>query len=346
MKKIYLISLCGYTNYGNFWQKYAVKEMYRNFGYKTVSIRAERSIIKFILRPVDDFFHIIKNKRYRMFYFFSLQHGLNKRFWIKMAKFHKNDLFSTGSDQVWNPFMDPDNRGIYFLRFVKKEQRLCISPSFGVTKIDDEFVNEITDGLNGFEYLSSREKDGVEIIRTLTGRNAELLIDPTMMLNKNEWSKLFNNIKSNSKNYIILAMLGKLSNDKKTFLHNVAQNNNLFIIDIYERNNVFTPGEVLSLISNAKLVFTDSFHFSAFSINFNTPFIVAKREDSEVNSNMYSRITSLLSMFGMESRTYETISANQVFNCDFDYANDVLQMERKKFDRYMKKCLKITEDSL
>lgn len=340
-----IVTLYGHFNYGNRYQNYAVQEILKRYNYDATTIVVYKNL-KPILKTIAYFllqpFGNIKVKRYVKIAQFSNKCIPTKIIIRKDLKIpdkvsEQFQYFVTGSDQVWNPLIRQKERDNFFLRFAEKKQRICISPSFGVSQIAPEYIKDFTDGLNSFEHLCSRESDGAEIIRNLTGRDAEVLIDPTLALDKKQWSAIFSDVKLNNRKYIIKAMLGKCSGKKNEYIENLARQNGLEIIDIF--SNAFSPEEVLYLISKASAVCTDSFHFTAFSINFNTPFLVFQREGNKVGSSMYSRLTSLLKMFHLEERTYPSLSPAEVTKCDFNFSNEILAHERKKFYKYVEMCL-------
>ena len=95
-----------------------------------------------------------------------------------------------GSDQVWNPgyFTEKDS---YFLSFVKGKRKVALSASFGIDKIEEQEEKErITKRLKELTAISVREKSGQNIVYELSGRQAELVLDPTMMLTAEEWMEI------------------------------------------------------------------------------------------------------------------------------------------------------------
>lgn len=347
MDKIAILTLYGYYNFGNRLQNYAVQEVVRKFGYAPETLVVYPNV-KPLLRPafcsVKSALGDIKAKKYRKIYNFSKKYIPSKVIVkpdcvIPESVSDDYTFLITGSDQVWNPSIRPNERDNFFLSFAKKEQRVCISPSFGVDKLEDKYRDIYIKGLNGFANLCSREKAGVDIIRDLTGRDAELLIDPTLVLTKAEWEKVFSKSSRARGDYLVLAMLGKLSDAKKEYIKRIAEENSLEIIDVLAENSAYGPDEVLRLISEAQLVFTDSFHFTAFSINFKIPFVVCERDDDGISSAMFSRISSLLSMFNLEERKYPCNDLTQVLSCDFRDAQKVLEDERKKFYGFVERSL-------
>ncbi len=351
MKKLAILTLYGYYNYGNKYQNYAVQETLKRYGYdvQTLVVYSDR---KQLIRPAFFFLKALSGdtaaKRYLKIYHFSKKYIpiraiYKKDLQIPDAIADEYDFFAVGSDQVWNPSIRPKERQNFFLSFANREQRICISPSFGVSEIPEEFRSVYAEGLNGFEHLCSREEVGVKIIESLTGKKAEHLIDPTLALAKSEWKKLFLDSKKLDEKYILLALLGKLSRDEESYINNIACKNGLSIINVFATDSFYGPDEVLSLINNASLVFTDSFHFTAFSVNFGIPFIVTERKDDSVNSAMFSRISSFLGMLSLEERQYGKIKPGEELNCNFDNAQKVLEKERKKYFDFLDRSLKQNE---
>ncbi len=351
MKKIAILTLYGYFNYGNKYQNYAVTQIVKKYGYtpETIVVYPDcKQSVRHALLCLKSLSGNTDARRYLKIYRFSKKNIpvriiIKKDMQIPHTVANQYDYFIAGSDQVWNPSIRPKERQNFFLSFANKEQRICISPSFGVNKIDEEFREIYIQGLNGFNNLCSRESTGVEIIKSLTGKDAELLIDPTLALTKEDWKKVFTEAPKQKSDYLVLAALSELSDDKREYVNSLSQKYNLKIVDIFDKNEAYGPDEVLSLISNAKLVFTDSFHFTAFSVNFNVPFIVLRREDHVINSAMFIRMTSLLEMFGLEGRLFENVAEGKELTCDFSYANQVLEQQRIKFFNYLDRSLNKNE---
>lgn len=348
MKKVAIITVQGYHNYGNRWQNYAVQEVLKKYDCSADTIIAKRSGR---LLAVKSAMKILCGKKTGKRFFkmkrFSKENLKERKLIFKNYKIPENivsryDYFVVGSDQVWHPRMTSTERSFFFLEFAKEKQRICLAPSFGIDSLPKEYFREYESALNGFEKLCCREKSGVELINEITGRQAEWLIDPTLVLSKDEWRKLFANFSTKEKSYILVAFLGQLRNEERQKICEIAKKNNLEIVDVFNENVGLGPEEVLAYIENATLIITDSFHFTAFSINFNKPFVVLKRKGNEYGSNMFSRLESLLTLFDLQERIDCNISSDKLFTCDFGNANSILEFERERFNQYLEKCLKIS----
>ena len=98
----------------------------------------------------------------------------------------KYDKFVCGSDQIWSPNLFDEN---YFLKFVDNpDKKIAYAPSFGVNEIvDDELKINIGDLVKDIGSLSIREDVGVNIIKDIANRDAKVVLDPTLLLEKEIW---------------------------------------------------------------------------------------------------------------------------------------------------------------
>lgn len=357
MSRIGIVTIFGLRNYGNRLQNYAVEKLLTDKGHYCETIVPRKSFTYIAAKSI---YHLLKRLqkcpeaiRYQQFEKFVKRTTNVKYIYSRTGRIpeyisKEYDYFVTGSDQVWNPEFRKDAKYDYFLRFAAKNQRICISPSFGVTTIADEYRDLYRRSLDGFTYLCAREEEGATIINKLTGRTAETLIDPTMMLGRKEWRRVYDRKIAPDEPYLLQFFLEPLSKERKARIDAMSDEFNVNIIDIRNRNNALyytmAPDGFVQMIENATLVCTDSFHAAAFSINFNTPFYVFNRVSSEkaFANNMISRMDTLLKTFALEDR-FEPDVATARIECDFARANQRLQEERNKMSDYLDKCLKQRE---
>lgn len=304
MAKAAIVTLYGETNFGNRLQNFALETFLRSFDIKCESLifckkqplayKTKRAIKKCM-----GLFGLKKTEinREASFKRFSKKHISTRKIPIKydLNKLSEEyDFFIAGSDQVWNPsFGNFDSIfNQMFLVFAPKDKRIAFSPSFGVEHIPSPWIEKFRKGLLGFEYLSCREESGLRIIEELTGEKAPLIADPTLLVPIEEWIKLTELISENNPQSVCYFLGDKPS---------IAFNNDSFI-DVLDKKSgnyySYNPSDFLSLIRNAKMVYTDSFHACVFSIMFGTPFCVYQRKGN--GENMFSRIETLLKLFGIE----------------------------------------------
>lgn len=354
MNKVCIVTLYGNFNLGNRLQNYAVQQKCLESNFKVKSIKTytvdekkQKYVIVLIINFIRRIKHFISSKKMfinREFLDFEKQHLLMDKYEVYSNENNKRlnkkyDYFIVGSDQVWNPYFGLDEK-FAFLKFTNKN-KIAFSASIGVDEIPQEKQDKYRKGLNSLDYISVREERAKEIVQGLTDRqDIEVLLDPTMLLDRKQWQEISKKPKNfNNKKYILTYFLGDLDKAVKEELENYAQNNNLEIIDIMENGKPKTwigPSEFVYLEENAELICTDSFHSCVFGILMETPFVVFDRIDK--NKNMNSRIETLLCKFEMQDRKYNGSLTEKVFLYDFSHCQEILKKERKKAEEFLKKA--------
>ena len=353
MKKIGIITLYGNQNYGNRLQNLAVQEILEEQGFRAESIvlisrRYKWRQRTFRFRKLFQGVILGDIQATRLYHFLAFD-----RKYIKTKYLFKTDgqipanlaseydYFVAGSDQVWNICMKvvAGNFAFFFLRFAEDTKKVCISPSIGVDAIPEEYVERMRQWLSGFRYLSCREKQGAQEISRITGRDCEWLIDPTLYISSERWRNILSWKASEQAPYVFLAFLDGISKDLGKHIEEYAEAGGYTIIDPFDLHSSFygiDPAKFVELISNAHLVFTDSFHVTAFSINFHVPFYVFNRNTIQ---DISSRIESICETFCLEERfIYQQKPFEIRESCSFDAADRQLMIERRKFSDYLDKC--------
>lgn len=260
----------------------------------------------------------------------------------------KYDYFVSGSDQVWNPTY-PSTSSINFLQFAPKHKRVTFSPSFGVSEIPEFIKDNYSKWLNEIPYLSVREERGREIIKELCGREAVVLCDPTMCLTKEKWLSIAQKPDfDTSEPYILTYFLGDRTKKYDRYIDKIAKEYDLKIINLFDVLDLgyyaTSPQEFIYLINNAKLVCTDSFHGTVFSIIMNTDFVTFPRVES--GKSMNSRIETLLSSFNLQERNYNNLVLDKLFSTDFLNVDDILNKKRKEVFDFLQKAFNTAQEPL
>ena len=257
--------------------------------------------------------------------------------------------FLCGSDQIWNSavfYVDP----FYYLRFAPIEKRIAFAPSFGRDFIPDYNKRKITKYVSEIKYKSVREETGAEIIEKITGDVAEVLIDPTLVISAEEWSDNLKLTNQKTKEYILAYFLDEPSQKAKDFVMGISKKYNMPVIGLpynfetmpWSENVVDAgPSEFVSYIKNASFVCTDSFHGTAFSLNFNVPFYTFERNYGNADKQS-ARIQSILNMVSLQER-YEPYEIKDCFDISFEGVNCVLKKEREKAKKYLTDVLPSTQ---
>lgn len=365
-KKIGIITIYDCVNFGNRLQNYALyRVISEHLNCKcvtlvsqegTLSISNLKSLlyeylattpVKKILsqHPVDQKYwkfreftrKHIPTKFYRGSY--KLPYGLANEF----------DFFVAGSDQIWNYLLPGRFQSFekhswdYFLEFANYDQRVSYAASFGISKIPDDKRAMYTKRLCGFKYLSIREEEGAELVKSLTGKDVAVHIDPTMLLSSEEYKKVITTPeyrKKNQKKYILEYFLGGINHTRRELIDNLAKENDWSKVDLLDSTQiqyfVSSPSDFLYWIKNAEMICTDSFHAVVFSIIFQCPFVVFSRNDG---LHMNSRIITLLSGFGFLDRLFNGKDLNEYKYCNFEKTEEILIQKREIALRYLRSSL-------
>ncbi|WP_186667712.1 polysaccharide pyruvyl transferase family protein [Sporosarcina sp. BP05] len=381
MKKVGIITICDYNNFGNRLQNFAVQEVIKSLGYQVETIVNEHpskyindtNKVKSMVNRIKEMSieeitkkllsRLIQKSIYRdQIIYYEKRTDAFKKFThenitvssIEISNsniptgFSNNyDFFVVGSDQIWNPnyrYGSP----IDFLRFAPKSKRIAYAPSFGTSKIPNEYIQNYKLWLSEMKNLSVREDAGSKIIKELTGKEALILIDPTLMLSKEKWLTVSKTAINKPKvSYILTYFLGEISHKTKARINRISSENNLEIVNlvcIKDKQHYLTdPSEFIDYINSSEIFLTDSFHGVVFSILLKKPFIVFNKSEQSHSTN--SRIETLVSKFNLHQRMSENINEDEnIFNIDYTHVDEILEIERKKTIKYLENALNINDN--
>ena len=312
------------ANYGGILQNYALQAILKMMGhnvmtidyiYKPTLFRFFLSICKSRLRKHDyPDLNYIRPSAIQNFIdtYINVTNTVHK-YKLDIIYQYKIDAIIVGSDQVWRPQY---NRGVLedmFLKFTKDIdiKRIAYAASFGVDTMKEYKVWQIKEAkklIKKFDLVTVREDSGVKLCKDYLNINAIHVLDPTMLLNKEDYLKICDPVPVDKTNFIAAYIL-----DKTTHISNittVAEKNNLSLkLFSADKHLTLTIEEWLSIFRDAKFIITDSFHGTVFSLIFNKPFLTIT---NKVRGN--ARIDSLLRTFGLLKR--------QIYSCsdiELDY---------------------------
>ncbi len=220
-----------------------------------------------------------------------------------------------GSDQTWRPRYSPriDSFFLDFLQGDESIKKISYASSFGtdVWEFDQIQTNKFKLLLKQFHFVSVREKSAVKLCMDKFDVQAEHVLDPTLLLEKDIYMNLLSaKPTEHKKNGIFNYVLDK-SLEKKDIIKKCAKILQMPVFSSYplsthkesctieDFNDYIYPPieEWISSFYYADYVITDSFHGTVFSIIFNKPFISVANE-----YRGKARFISLLELFGLEDR--------------------------------------------
>ena len=187
------------------------------------------------------------------------------------------DILVVNSDQTWL-FGGNDYLDIGFLNFSRgwNKKKFIYGASFGINNwpFSKEIDINIKNILKNFTGVSVRENCAVDLVQQHLGIKPELVLDPTLLINKKHYLNLIRNYKGNfdiNQNYLCFFLLIK-NEQKLNFVKESIKFLNYKNYSINPEINDYVEDFLFS-IKNSKAVITDSFHGTVFSIIFNKPFI-------------------------------------------------------------------------
>ena len=267
---------------------------------------------------------------------------------VKQASKGKYDAYVVGSDQCWRPCYNAFLPSM-FLDFVQDKQvkRIAYAASFGTDKW--EFTPQQTAVCallaKKFDMVSVREDSGVKLCKENLGVDAVHVLDPTMLLTKEDYIQLIEKEKEPKSDGTLFNYILDPDAKKSAFIQKVAKAKGLKAFQVlpkcqtetrtkedikYRIEDCVFPGVTtwLRAFMDADMTIVDSFHGMVFSIIFNKPFWAI----GNVSRGM-SRFTSLLKMFHLEDRLLDADHLDDVdFSKPIDWikVNGILEEKRRE----------------
>lgn len=356
-KKVGIITQHRVVNYGSVLQTYALQEKIKELGYvcevidyyperftplgmlKRIKNKGDKFKKSFLIRTAARVI-IIPSYAIRFHMFFEF---LNNRIDMtsKTYKTEKEleeenfgyDIYCTGSDQVWNYGWNEKIEYPYYLAFAPDSARkISYAASFGKSELEREEMGETRKLLKRYDKISLRELSGVKIVDELGIEGSVNVLDPTLLLTGEDWRKISS---------------GKYTDDKYILIYNLNRNPRIDsyakelsaktglevrylsyqLHEFYKNGKMFCNPQVedfLALIDGAQYVVTDSFHATAFSLNFNKEFVI-------VYPGKYStRLQSILEILNLTNRVAKDEKDMSILESRIDYnrVNALLDAER------------------
>lgn len=376
MKKIGLITIHRIFNYGSVLQAYALQNICTSLGFAveiidyiypnkshrnndygkkldTCELSRKDKCKSLLFKCLYALPLCLQHKRIRCFMYnkLNLSHNSYSSPEDLQLNIEKYDIYMTGSDQIWNPRYTGGDSS-FFLPFVSKEvKKIAYSSSFGISDIPKNLYDKYAEMLSSFQYISVREKSGISLVNKIAGKDAQLVLDPTLLLNEKEWGQFISKRKIKEK-YILCYFLNYTFNgypyidDLAEHLSNLTGYKLVKIArppqKLINKNTQFevsaSPEDFISLIAHSELVLTTSFHGTAFALNFKRPMFSIVSN----SANMDSRQRDLLKSVGLEHRLLEVgakYPSLDNLKCDYTVASYKLDSLRESSLAFLKKAL-------
>ena len=381
-KKVGIVSCYFKHNYGSMLQAYATQKILDDWNIPNETINLEvldkqiaKGKKKYYQSQIVNFSFIkaklgmVKMKLYCKFANGNLRNNISirdKKFEEFEKNFHLSKAYEkmsdiceegnytdilVGSDQLWLPVNIVAD--YYTLNFVPENvNKVSFATSFGVSQIPEKYKQQYVAFLKRIENLSVREDSGVKLVKDLTGREASLVCDPTLLFNKEEWMSIQKEERLIQDKYIFCYFLGKTVEYRK-FAERIKEKTGYKIVSLNHLDEYVKysdqfadeapfdvgPSEFLNLVRNAEFVCTDSFHGTVFSLIHHKKFFVFRRYPNQSKVSTNSRLDSLLKIVDLKERLLEgTENVADWMEKEIDY--EIVDEKLEKFREESKSFLR------
>ena len=365
------VTWISWNNYGSLLQAYALQHTLKLLGYDNHIISDERLVYPHKYNQADSpisplqktrrflgfWKHFLRYKSFRNDYYTKLYFDRFRNEYLIIDNEYsssyelgkKYDAYIAGSDQIWHPSKNIF-KPFYYLDFTNRK-KISYAPSLGTSVYPNEYKDVVKELLSSFNHISIREKKGEELLSSFIEKDITTVLDPTLLLSKNEWNKIVPKTKQNKKYAIGYFLTFNQEYINWTILDAKKRNIKLFFFHInphvYEySNNVVAAGprEFISYIKEADFVYTDSFHATVFSILYEKDFLTFKRFKDGSENDQNSRLENLFQLTNIKDRYIDTedlsfVSSTKIGKDVLANALHNIETERQHSISFLKKAL-------
>ena len=312
------------NNYGGILQNYALQQVLKRLGHTPVTIDfiPQMSLWRFVLSTCKTIvlyfipgrkcpfapYRLRRNPEMSAFVeTYIVRTRLVKKYSAKLLDEYHIENLIVGSDQVWRPCYNryPEDT---FLRFARHTnmRKVAYAASFGVSDLEfsKRQLQRCVPLLRQFDKVSVREASGVDLCRNYFHTEAEHVLDPTLLLDKEDYEAVCTGISKRNGKFIACYLLDP-TGEQQRYIDRIAQH--LHLAPVYftaDKKASLSVEEWLAMFRDAAYVVTDSFHGTVFSIIFRKPFITIVN-----NARGADRFVSLLRTVRLENRLISSAEA-------------------------------------
>ena len=353
-KKVLITTFCTWTSNGSILQAYALKSFLKNEchvdsliayekDYPTIFSNYDRRARGFSKRLRLFIKRFLNTNNYSQIVFKKNHDFMSKNidflFFDGVESFQKSpclndfDLLIAGSDQIFNPAVCDLNPLFYFDGLKNLERhKISYAASMGDITIPPQKADLFEKLLKNFDFISVREQDCVSIIKDKTGNEPSVHIDPTFLLDSNEWRALEKPYPLEGKYYLVFPLYWDSSKNKELKELEKKTKSKIIVIS-YNRTPAYGKkisdvgvAEFLWLIDHAEGIISSSFHGVALSLIFRKPI------SAVVNPNAPSRIESLLKTINVQTLSISELGTKAI---DYSFIDQRIAEERRRSYDYL-----------
>lgn len=377
--KLGILTLVPYDNYGGILQGYALQTVLERMGHDVTIMRTKlynwvslkNKILRFVWWVKDRYvkrkagisclvpgtyldYRVARIKPFIDKHIHFTREFSSTRDLYRFQDKSQYDGFVVGSDQTWRPCLSPDLYHMFcdFLPASSHKLRIAYAASFGVdtNEFSDVQLGICKPLIKKFQAISVREESGVKLCKDMFGVEAKHVLDPTMLLNKEDYLELIKDYRPQNEHVDLMQYMFFFNHEENAIIAKTSSLLNMkpvnlmtkyFLNQVQDKSQLpdaqFLPVEEwISAYSRAKFVLTDSFHGTVFCIIFNVPFLC-------VSPVAIARFKSLLKVYGLEDRLVmkESEVTKDLLEkpIDWEKVNSVREVLKKQSLDFLKKSL-------
>ncbi|MBS0176531.1 MAG: polysaccharide pyruvyl transferase family protein [Nitrospira sp.] len=244
------------------------------------------------------------------------------------------DCFIAGSDQIWNTLRPNGKDPAFYLMFAPAGAiRASYAASIATDVVADSDQPLMRDGVSALDHVSVRESTAVELLAQMGIGNISHVLDPVFLLSKESWNRIGPD--RHDDGYVLVYDFDA-SDEVERIATELAQARGLRIYSISQGRYDYAdrkfphagPAEFVSLIRDAQVVVTNSYHAIVFSLIFGVDFYTAGRTE-----NINSRMSDLLVQFGLEMSSLIDMRETK------ERVSVILEARLRKSEQYLSEVL-------
>ena len=357
--KVGIVTFHNSSNYGAVLQAFSLQQALNDIGCETVVVNYSNPFISKGLRRLRFDFSLIGV----VFLVWDLIHFRSNG--IKIAKFRRFiseryhltrplnleglkrsslrfDIGVSGGDQTWNPLLNNGIDDIYYLQFGVFDRKISYGSSLGSYKYDIPEINRYIGNLLA-DYTKIAVRESSNKLEKIIGRKVHEVCDPTLLLDKNVWRDCFHLVQREGDYLLVYAL-----SDFERVLNigrRIASAKHLAVLCIGKQLRTHHdvkyvldagPEDFVDLFYNANYIVTNSFHGTAFSVNFQKQFVSVRHKKSP------ERAEAFLLKVGLRSRLVDLDSTTDVIP---DITEEEYTFSCEKLEQYRKESLSYLKEA-
>lgn len=354
MKNIRILTFWNVPNYGAFMQAYALQKFLEN-RYADCNVNQLSHLAQC---HYDAYYKLKTRKNYKLWY-------INPKFYIRFLKRTKLirelentkkflsyydsiphtdinddriDVLVLGSDIIWDYNIDVfgcDQK--LFGIGINAKKKISYAPGFGTVKLGMSAPEYVKKGLNELDAISVRDEKSKKIVKDLTGKDAAVVIDPTLLWNfEND-----ENIPEPSLSHDYIVVYGSyFTKELVDGAQKYCRDNNCKLIclsslddkydwcdEVVDQNNL-DPFEWVGYFKHAKAVMTCTYHGLMFGL------IFKKRIVFNMTEFILEKSESLIEELGIREVLVDFKSFDEKMNWNWDYKNIYMNIENLRCNSF------------